>query len=201
MCSESRSGVWVNPGERQMKEREQREKSEGTTGPTHLLREEHRATLLKLELMERALLYLRQPAERIVPERIEVEKDLLKDLAVALDKEIGPHFKKEEEALFPILAEYIGKEHGPIEAMVHEHEKICAAFLHWKRIIPSFCRSTAPIDEAIRKTLLDPGLRLVSLLRQHIQKENQILFEISESSLTGEEKKEVIRRMRGLSKP
>lgn len=167
--------------------------------PTHLLKEDHRATLLKMELMERSLLYLRQPTGETDPERIKIEKDLLKDLAVALDKEIGPHFKKEEEALFPILAEYVGQEYGPIEAILHEHEKICAAFLHWKKMLPSFCRSDAPIDEAVHKALLDPGLRLVSLLRQHIQKENQILFEISEVSLTKEEKKEVIRRIHAIS--
>ncbi|TAK07821.1 MAG: hemerythrin domain-containing protein [Candidatus Manganitrophaceae bacterium] len=176
-----------------------KKKTKGSGDPTHLLKREHRATLLKLELMERALLYLRRPPEETTPAQIEIEKNLLKELAVALDKEIGPHFRKEEEALFPVLAEYIGREYGPIEVMLREHEKICAAFLYWKKIVPSFSRSTALIDDAVRKALLDPGLRLVTLLRQHIEKENQILFEISEAFLTGEEKKEVIRRIRAIS--
>lgn len=174
-------------------------KNQEPDGPTDLLKEDHRGTLLKLELMEHALLYLRQSAEEVTPERVKIEKKLLKDLSVALDKEIGLHFKKEEEALFPVLAEYIGKEYGPIEAIIREHEKICAAFLHWKKIAPAFCRSDAPIDEAVRKAVIDPGLRLVSLLRQHMEKENQILYEISETSLTGDEKKEVMRRIRALS--
>lgn len=163
--------------------------------PTQLLKEEHQAILLKLELMEHFLQYLRAPLEETTPERVEIEKVFSKNLAFALEKEIGPHFRKEEEALFPILAEYVGKEHGLIEAMVHEHEKIRAAFLHWRKVLPSLCRRTEPIDEAFRRTVIDPGLKIVGLLRQHIGKEDQILFEISESSLTEEEKKEVIDRM------
>lgn len=164
-------------------------------GPTDLLKEEHQETLLKLELMECALLYLRRPIEETTPERVEMEKTTLKDLAIALDKEIGPHFKKEEEALFPVLAEYIGKEYGPIEAMLHEHAKILTALQRWKKILPSFCRSSHSMDAGIRKAIIEPGLRLVDLLRQHISKENQILFQISESSLTSDEKREVLHRM------
>lgn len=163
--------------------------------PTQLLKEEHQAILLKLDLMEYFLQYLRAPLEETSPERADAEKVLLKDLAFSLEKGIGPHFRKEEEALFPILAEYVGKEHGPIEAMVHEHEKIRAAFLHWKKMLPSLCRGTGPMDEAFHRTVIDPGLKIVSLFRRHISKEDQILFEISESSLTEEEKKEVIDRI------
>jgi hemerythrin-like domain-containing protein len=172
---------------------------EESSGPTHLLKEEHQATLLKLELIERSLNYLRRPPEEILPEGIAVNKTLLRDLSVALDKEIGPHFRKEEEALFPILAEYIGKEYGPIEVMVREHEKIRSVFLPWKKALPSFCRSIEPIDEGIRKAVLDPGLRIVHLIRIHINKENQILFKLSESSLTEEEKKKVMARMQTIT--
>lgn len=167
--------------------------------PTQLLKEEHRATLLKLELMEHSFQYLRAPLEETTPERVEIEKILLRDLFFALEKEIGPHFRKEEEALFPILAEYVGNKHGFIEAMVHEHGKIRAAFLHWKKVFPSLCRSREPIDEALRRTVIDPGLRIINLIRQHNNKEDRILFEVSESSLTEEEKKEVIDRMRTIS--
>lgn len=175
------------------------DKKEESDGPTQVLKEEHQATLLKLNLIERSLSYLRKPAEETLPDRVEIEKALLRDLAVALEKEIGPHFRKEEEALFPVLAEYIGKEYGPIEMMVREHEKIRSAFFTWKKVLPSFCRSIAPIDEGIRKAVLDPGLRIVHLIRLHINKENQVLFKLSESSLTEEEKKKVTARMHSIT--
>lgn len=182
--------------ERKNPEEEQIEES---NGPTQVLKVEHRATLLKLELIERSLGYLRKPAEETLPEGVAVNKALLRDLAVALEKEIGPHFRKEEEALFPVLAEYIGKEYGPIEVMLREHEKIRSAFLPWKKALPAFCRSIAPIDEGIRKAFLDPGLRIVDLIRLHINKENQVLFKLSESSLTEEEKKKVTARMQTIT--
>lgn len=172
---------------------------EGSGGPTYLLQEEHRATLLKLELIERSLQYLRGPVGETFPEGVAVNKALLRDLAVALGREMGPHFRKEEEALFPVLAEYIGKEYGPIEVMVREHEKIWSVFLPWKKALPSFCRSSEPIDEGVRKAVIDPGLRIVELIRLHINKENQILFKLSESSLTEEEKKKVTARMQTIT--
>lgn len=174
------------------------EESEKRAGPIDLLREEHQATLLKLELAERALRYLLRPTSETTPERVEVEKRLLKDLAVALERELRPHFRKEEEGLFPILAEYIGKEHGPIEAMLHEHLKIIAALLPWKKGVTFFHAGAGPIDDGIKKKLLDPGIEIVQLIRVHMNKENQILFKISESSLTPEEKEKVLSRMRAL---
>jgi hemerythrin-like domain-containing protein len=177
----------------------EKEPKEGSNSPTRLLKKEHQETLLKLELIERSLSYLRKPADETLPERVEIEKILLKNLAVALEKEIGPHFRKEEEALFPVLAEYIGKEYGPIEMMVREHEKIRAAFLPWKKALSSFCRSNAQMDEGIRKAILDPGIRIVHLILLHINKENQILFKLSESSLTEEGKKKVTAQMQTIA--
>lgn len=169
------------------------------SGPIDLLKEEHRAALLKLELIERSLHYLCKAPGETLPERIEIEKSLLKDLSLSLEREIGPHFRKEEEALFPILAEYIGKEHGPIEAMLHEHDKIWSAFLPWKRSLAELCRSADRIDDEARKAVLDPGLRIVQLIRLHINKEDLVLFKVSESSLTKEEKNRVTARMRAIN--
>lgn len=171
---------------------------EKETGPTDLLKEDHRATLLKLELTERALRYLlSSPAET---ERVEVEKILLRNLANNLEREMPPHFRKEEEGLFPILAEYIGSEHGLIEALRHEHAEIRSTFLPWKKRFFRFCEEIGPIDEALRKGVVDAGLRIVSLIRLHIYKENDVLFKISEASLTKEEKREVVVRMQGIMK-
>lgn len=174
------------------------EASEKRAGPIDLLREEHQATLLKLELAERALQYLLRPASETTPERVEVEKMLLKDLAVALERALRPHFRKEEEGLFPILAEYIGSEHGLIEAMLHEHAEIFAGFFSWKKALFRFCGEARPAGGELRKEVFDQGLRIVSMIRLHIHKENHVLFKVSEVSLTKEEEKEVMVRMQGM---
>lgn len=166
--------------------------------PTRILKYEHAATLLKLELMQRALQYLQGAPGNTVPERIEVEKALLRDLVGALEETIRLHFQKEEEALFPVLAEYIGKEHGPIEVMLHEHQKIRSVFDALKGNLQDFGGSAAPVEEGRLKVILASGFEAVRLLRSHIGKENEVLFRICETSLSEEEKKEVARKMKAV---
>lgn len=166
--------------------------------PTRILKYEHEAALLKLELMQRALQYLQGTPGDTVPERIEVERALLKDLVGALEETIRPHFQKEEEALFPILAEYIGKEHGLIEVMLHEHQKIRSVFDALKGNLQDFGGSAGPVEEGRLKIILMSGFEAVRLLRSHIGKENEVLFKICETSLSEEEKKEAVRKMKAV---
>ncbi len=157
--------------------------------PMQVLENEHRAILVKLELMERALQCLQKGPEETVPEQVETEKALLKELVALLERSLGLHFQKEEEALFPILAEYVGKEHGPIEAMLHEHEKIRSVF----------CEITGPVGMGMFKAVSKSGFEAIHLIRQHISKENQILFRICESSLSEEEKRRVMEKIKAMS--
>ncbi|HZR45374.1 MAG TPA: hypothetical protein VFA47_01625, partial [Candidatus Manganitrophaceae bacterium] len=78
------------------------------------------------------------------------------------------------------------------------HAEIRSTFLPWKKRFFRFCEEIGPIDEELRKGLVDAGLRIVSLIRLHIYKENHVLFKISEASLTKEEKREVVVRMQGI---
>ena len=164
--------------------------------PVQILENEHRAILVKLELMERALQRLQKGPEETVPEQVETEKALLKERVTVLERRLGLHFQKEEEALFPILAEYVGKEHGPIEAMLHEHEKIRSVIDAWGKILPVFCEITGPVGMGMLKAVSESGFEAIHLIRQHISKENQILFRICEASLSEEEKRRVLEKMK-----
>ncbi|HLG21789.1 MAG TPA: hemerythrin domain-containing protein [Candidatus Manganitrophaceae bacterium] len=168
------------------------EMSDGHDDATQTLKDEHRATLLKLELMERALKYLQRGPENNIPERTEVEQALLNDLVGALKRGIGLHFQKEEEALFPILAEYTGKEYGPIEVMLHEHEKIRSAFAEWEKTLAAYENLGLRREEAL-SVILDAGFKLIDLIRAHIGKEDQIIFRICEAFLSEDERKQVIK--------
>ena len=167
--------------------------------PIQTLENEHRTILVKLELMERALGCLQKGPEEDAPERVETEKELLKELVAALERELGLHFQKEEEALFPILAEYVGKEHGPIEVMFHEHQKIRSVLDTWGKIFPVFCEVTRPVGMGMLKAILKSGFEAIHLIRQHFSKENQILFRICETSLSEEEKRRVMEKMKTMS--
>lgn len=181
------------------------EKKEGSgnvpdfsNAPTQHLREEHKAFLLKLDLLDRSLRYLQGASGDVLPERMEVEQTLLQDLVLALERDIGPHFQKEEEALFPVLANYIGKEHGPIEVMIHEHKKIREIFGNWKKNLLEFYQGVGFRREGMFKALSESGFEFTRFLRHHINKEDQILFKICQEALTAEEKRQVNEEMKGI---
>ena len=100
------------------------------------------------------------------------------------------HHLKEEGLLFPALEEHgIPREGGPIGMMLMEHEegrgyvRAMAAAL-----------SGAKQDPAAAKTKLDENARAyVRLLKQHILKEDEILFNLADDVLKPEEQKELLR--------
>ncbi|MFQ5779561.1 MAG: hemerythrin domain-containing protein [Nitrospiria bacterium] len=166
--------------------------------PIRTFKSEHRETLRKSETAKHALRSLRDLSENPVPERLGGEYTRLRDLVVSLGREICLHFQKEEEALFPVLEEYIGKEHGPIEVMLHEHEEIRSAFRDWEKMVVDLCETTEPRQEGILKAVMASGNEAIRLYRQHVSKENQILYKITEASLSAEEKRTVAERIKSI---
>lgn len=164
-------------------------------GPAQVLGEEHQGTALKLELIERALDYFQNPPEPIASERVETEEAMLKYLTVALERSLVVHFRKEEEALFPILSEYIGKEYGPIEVMFHEHREILTVLRDFKEIVfDSLGKIKLGEGEAIDR-LVETGSGVIRLILRHIDKENKILFKVCDVSLSREESETVLKKM------
>ncbi len=166
--------------------------------PIQFLKKEHEEVLWKLESAKRALQSLRGLPESTVPQQREAEEAWIKDFVVSLVSGICLHFKKEEEALFPTLAEYIGKEHGPIEVMLDEHEALRLAFRDWEGRLVHFCEIRETDKQGTLNAVVATGEEALCLFRQHISKENQILFEICEASLSKEEKKEVAERIKAI---
>ena len=81
-----------------------------------------------------------------------------------------PHHHKEEEVLFPALEQKgIPKEGGPIGIMLMEHEM--------KRTYV----------KELQAGKIAAAAEIVSLMRDHINKENNILYPLAEQVLTEEE--------------
>jgi len=101
----------------------------------------------------------------------------------------GCHHAKEEDHLFPAL-ERVGvpREGGPVGCMLHEHEL--------GRSLVGLMTSSLDAAVAGRPDAVDAFRRAaigyVSLLRQHIQKEDNILFVMAERALDCERKRELI---------
>ncbi|MBI4564712.1 MAG: hemerythrin domain-containing protein [Planctomycetes bacterium] len=141
------------------------------TDVTRVLRREHQTVLGKLDEFERAL------------ERHDAAA--LRGALEFFDEKLAVHRKKEEEILFPALGRHIGTEVGPIACMLEEHRDEADKFRAFKEAISG---DGGPDGRARVRAA---GRDVLSHLRDHIQKEDTVLFPMAERLLSEEEKREV----------
>jgi hemerythrin-like domain-containing protein len=87
------------------------------------------------------------------------------------------HHAKEEDLFFPLLKERgVPEEGGPIGVMLHEHEvgRDCVRRM----------RGASEADEFDAQTFADAAKEFIPLLRQHIFKENNVLFQMAANVLS-----------------
>lgn len=114
----------------------------------------------------------------------------LNEITAFIDKDLEIHFKKEEDALFPVLGNYIGIETGPIHVMLIEHKNCRELSDDFKAKIKDYGGGNN------HKPLISAGNSFASLLSEHIDKEDHILFSIADMHLSQEEKHAITERMR-----
>ncbi|WP_184664756.1 hemerythrin domain-containing protein [Texcoconibacillus texcoconensis] len=100
--------------------------------------------------------------------------------------DIDPHSEREEGVLFPMMANYIGREGGPIAVMEYEHDQA-------KRHLALFFeeveqKSIAELPKEAILKLANYANVVYTTLTDHFAKEEQILFPMAEKMLTDEEK-------------
>lgn len=97
----------------------------------------------------------------------------------------GCHHMKEEEQLFPALEKAgVPREGGPIGCMLSDHE-VGRSLL---RMIDNQLAPAGRGDPDARATVRTAAARYVTMLRQHIQKEDNVLFVIAENVLSDDQK-------------
>lgn len=137
---------------------------------TQVLRDEHEGILAMLAVVETAAT------------RMQDGKDIPRDLmmnAVDFFRNFADkcHHGKEEGELFPAMEQRgIAKEGGPIGVMLAEHEQ-GRAFI---RGMNDAAQRYAHGDASAAPALIENALGYVNLLRQHIWKENNILFPMAD---------------------
>ena len=109
----------------------------------------------------------------------------LNEISEYLDKDIEVHFKREEDALFPVLGNYIGIETGPINVMLIEHNSCRELSKNFKK----------KIEDKNIKLIASDGKALIELLSEHEDKEDGILFHIAEMQLGQDEKQDIMKKM------
>src|SRR5690606_29377030 len=99
------------------------------------------------------------------------------------------HHHKEETILFPALEERgIPREGGPIGMMLFEHEEGRS----YMRGMVEALELATEAPQAATPALFQNVAAYLRLLRQHIQKEDQILFSMADDSLSAADQKALL---------
>ncbi len=133
--------------------------------PTELLKEEHQNVLQKLAALERVIGQL--------DKKDEVSAEL-KELADFFKTEFWIHFSKEEEALFPEIETFMPRDGGPTGMMLVEHEDLRKTNTVIQQAVDAYLGNSGSTEEQM--TIQQQGNYFIGVLRQHIDKEDNILF-------------------------
>jgi hemerythrin-like domain-containing protein len=149
--------------------------------PTQILSDEHRVIERTLDVLEKLT---RRPAA-----------GSLSDWSKALDffRHFADqcHHYKEEKVLFPAMEEHgIPREGGPIGMMLLEHEQGRAHVRSMGEAVEQLQAGHGAATEA----LLSHARAYVTLLREHIQKEDDILFRMADEIIPEHEQKQLLSR-------
>jgi hemerythrin-like domain-containing protein len=138
---------------------------------TKLLMAEHEIILQALQVLETI-------AEDAAAKK-DVDLDDIRSLLIFFREFAdGSHHVKEEAILFPALIQAGMTLHdGPLRVMTHEHERGRAL--------------TAAMNQSLRRNQKEEFVRYakqyIQLIREHIEKENYVLFEMAESLLSDDD--------------
>ncbi len=147
------------------------------------LKEEHQAILLMLKIMEATCKKLEAGED--------VSKDDLNDM-VKFIKEFADksHHLKEEDLLFPAMEEVgIPREGGPIGVMLTEHTMGRDFVKGLSMGIEEYAKGNT--DAA--KQIIENARNYASLLSNHINKEDNILYPMAEMRLSKEKQDELLK--------
>lgn len=150
--------------------------------PTEILRQEHEAILIALKILEQICEKL-ESEKAINPKHV---NDILEFISVFAD---CCHHGKEETLLFPAMERAgIPREGGPICVMLMEHE---IGRNHVKGMQEAW-KNYQQGDKKSASTFGCQAAEYISLLTNHIDKENQCLFRMAEARLNPEVQKKLV---------
>lgn len=133
---------------------------------TEQLKNEHQAVLLALEILEKICQKL-EAGEKVEPKH---QTEILEFIKIFVDK---CHHGKEEGLLFPVMEKAgIPKEQGPIGMMLAEHDM-------GRKFVRGMSKNISNPEKFISS-----ARGYIELLTQHIEKENNVLYEMADTHLS-----------------
>jgi len=150
--------------------------------PINELRAEHKAVKLTLKILNKINQKIQASTKVVNPEHVE---QLLEFFSVFVDT---CHHGKEEELLFPALEQIgVSKDNGPIGVMLHEH-RLGRTYVNGMKAAWSAYRKG---DGNALKMFIQNANHYITLLSEHIHKEDAVLFPLAENNLPREKQNEI----------
>lgn len=153
--------------------------------PIEKLKAEHDEGLKQLNILQNAATLLETEGASE-----EIYQDLLNSVHF-INNEIRRHNEKEEAALFPVLEKYIPD--GPVTVMLEEHRLLWERLESLEKILPQL--QTHPKEEEVIDQIVQAACFIVQLLKDHIAKENEILYPMAQDYLSPSDWAAVERKM------
>src|SRR5262245_29419487 len=151
---------------------------------TALLSDEHR-------VIERVLAVLQKLTTRPLENSLDCWRKALDFFSHFADQ---CHHFKEEQVLFPAMEERgIPRDGGPIGMMLMEHEEGRGLV----RLMLAAIALMETKNEVAKEILIDTAKAYVRLLKEHIQKEDEILFKIADDVIPADQQKSASGIFRG----
>lgn len=149
--------------------------------PCAVLKQEHQVILRVLDALEGLI---SSPPDD-APLAVEPLTDCIEFFRLYAD---ACHHAKEEDLLFPVLeARGVPKDGGPIGVMLEEHRIARGLVAQMAEELERFGHSPEAASSAFRATARD----YLSLLRQHIFKEDHVLFEMGDRVMSEGDQEEL----------
>jgi hemerythrin-like domain-containing protein len=150
--------------------------------PTEQLKEEHQGITLMLKILERVCAKM-ETKGKVDPAHLE---RIVEFFRVFADK---CHHGKEEDLLFPEMEKAgIPKENGPIGVMLTEHTQGRA----YVRAMGEAATRYKQGEPRGRTEFAENARNYITLLTQHIQKENNVLFPMGDRVLAKEKQEKLV---------
>ena len=142
--------------------------------PLEILKKEHETVLKVLNNLETDL-----EARNISQAKKSIE---------LLEKEFNRHsLNKEEKVLFPEIEKFMPRENGPTGMMIIEHKDLTESIKKFKQINNS-------------ENLNETGSYIINLLREHIDKENNMLFMMADMHLDAKQKEIILKKFKEIDR-
>lgn len=123
----------------------------------------------------------------------------ISSMADFINKDINNHFLKEEKHLFPILEDIPGMIEGPLKLIKYEHDEYWNISLKFQELAERWLFKELSKEDHYK--LVEIGEALISLLRAHIDKEDNVLFPMVEHYLDNDTLWETAEKIRFTAGP